>query len=71
MHDVPVMTCSTSEVWCVIGATRVIRAIFLLDTTNSGRYNGHILATFLKNLSDDETDYEFFQQDGATLPYGV
>jgi hypothetical protein len=58
----------TAEInWCITPSVQlVIRLIFCTHTLDSERYSGQILAPSSENLSDEEREYGFFQQYGAT-----
>lgn len=66
IHKVPVHDLKFG-VWCITSMTKIIRPISLLDTINSGRYIGQILAQYFENSEDEMRDYGFFQQDGTTV----
>ncbi|KAJ3663138.1 hypothetical protein Zmor_007447 [Zophobas morio] len=53
-------------VWVAISRRRIIGPIFFHDTVNADRYRTNILLPFFEQLHDDECQYGYFQQDGAT-----
>lgn len=53
-------------VWCAMSRTRIIGPIFFHDTINAQRYRTLILEPFLAQLNDNEIQFGYFQQDGAT-----
>jgi len=53
-------------VWCALSATRIIGTILFLDTINSEGYSRQAPTQFVFSLSDDENEYRFFQENGAT-----
>jgi inhibitor of nuclear factor kappa-B kinase subunit alpha len=60
LHDIKI------GVWCAVSARRIIGPIFYHETVNSDRYVRHILEPFFEQLTDDERQYGYFQQDNAT-----
>lgn len=49
-----------------ISRRRIVSPIFFNDTINSERYCSVILQPFIAQLSDQEQQIGYFQQDGAT-----
>lgn len=60
LHDLKV------GVWCAVSARRIIGPIFFHQTVNSERYIANIFNPFVAALTEEETTYGYFQQDGAT-----
>ena len=55
-------------VWMAVSRRRIIGPIFFDFTVNAERYRNNFLAEFVQQLHDDELQYGYFQQDGATAP---
>jgi hypothetical protein len=53
-------------VWCALSLRRITGPIFFHETVNSDRYVNNILSPFFNQLTDEETQYGYFQQDNAT-----
>jgi hypothetical protein len=53
-------------VWCAVSARWIIRPMSYHETVNSDRYVRNILEPFFEQLTDDERQYGYFQQDNAT-----
>lgn len=53
-------------VWCAISRRRIIGPIFFHDTINAERYRTLLLEPFIRQLDDNERQFGYFQQDGAT-----
>lgn len=53
-------------VWIAMSRRRIIGPIFFQDNINAANYREHILEPFIQQLHDDEIQYGYFQQDGAT-----
>ena len=53
-------------VWMAVSRRRIIGPIFFDFTVNAERYRNNFLAEFVQQLHDDELQYGYFQQDGAT-----
>ena len=45
---------------------RIVDSILFNNTVNSQVYVTELLQTFLAQLTEEEREYAFFQQDGAT-----
>jgi hypothetical protein len=60
LHDVKFGVC------CAVSARRIIGAIFYHGTANSDRCVRSTLEPFYEQLTDDERQYGYFQQDDAT-----
>lgn len=64
IHEVPLHD-QKIGVWCAVLASRVIGPIFFDTTVNTDVYLT-ILDDFAQQLTEEEREYCFFQQDGAT-----
>jgi hypothetical protein len=53
-------------VWIAVSRRRLIGPIFFHQTINAERYRELILNEFINQLDDEELQYGYFQQDGAT-----
>lgn len=53
-------------VWCAVSARRIIGPVFFEGRVNSDFYVRTMLRPFLNELTQEEKDYGYFQQDGAT-----
>ncbi|PNF43794.1 hypothetical protein B7P43_G09755 [Cryptotermes secundus] len=53
-------------VWCAVSPRRIIGPLFFHETLNSDRYINGILNPFFKQLSAEERQYEYFQEESAT-----
>jgi hypothetical protein len=53
-------------VWIAVSRRRLIGPIFFHQTINGERYRELILNEFINQLNDEELQYGYFQQDGAT-----
>ena len=53
-------------VWMAVSRRRIIGPIFFNFTVNAERYRNIFLTEFVQQLDDDELQYGYFQQDGAT-----
>jgi hypothetical protein len=53
-------------VWCAISPLQIIGPLFFHETTNSDCCINDILNTFFNQLTGDERQYRYFQQDNAT-----
>lgn len=53
-------------IWVGMSRRRLIGPIFFEDTVTAERYRNNIVDVFLNQLHDDELNYGYFQQDGAT-----
>lgn len=53
-------------IWIAMSRRRIIGPIFFNETINGERYRTIILQQFFEQLLDDEIQYGYFQQDGAT-----
>lgn len=53
-------------VWCAMSRKRIIGPVFFENTITADRYRTDILEPFIAQLTDDEIDYAWFQQDGAS-----
>lgn len=65
VHEVPLHDAKVG-VWCAVSGRRIIGPIFFYDTVNSERYVNNILQPFFDMLTEEEREYGYFQQDGAT-----
>ena len=52
--------------WVAISRRRIVGAIFFMNTINSERYCSDIIHAFIGQMTSDEINYSWFQQDGAT-----
>jgi hypothetical protein len=52
-------------VWCARSPRRIIGPIFFHETVNSDRYVNNILNPFFNQLTAEERQYGYFQQDNA------
>ena len=53
-------------VWVAISRRRIVGLIFLMNTINSARYCSDILHAFIGQMTSNEINCSWFQQDGAT-----
>ena len=53
-------------VWVAISRRRIVGSIFLMNTISSELYCSDILHAFIGQITSDEINYSWFQQDGAT-----
>ena len=53
-------------VWVAISRCRIVGPIFFMNTINSERYCSDILHAFIVQMTSDEINYSWFQQNGAT-----
>ena len=65
IQEIP-LHCEKVGVWVAISRRRIVGPIFFNDTVNSERYCSVILQPFIAQLSDQERQIGYFQQDGAT-----
>jgi hypothetical protein len=56
-------------VWCAVSPRRIIGPIFFHETVNSDRYVNDILNPFFNQLTAEERQYGYFQQDNATTAH--
>jgi hypothetical protein len=54
------------NVWCALSPRRITGPIFFHETVNSDRYVNDILNPFFNQLTAEEKQYVYFQQDNAT-----
>ena len=64
-HEKPLHSAKVG-VWCAISRSRIVGPIFFHDTINSERYCEQIIHPFTRQLTEQEIQTTFFQQDGAT-----
>ncbi|XP_076330740.1 uncharacterized protein LOC143236352 [Tachypleus tridentatus] len=62
LHETPLYYFKVG-VWVTISRRRIVGPIFFI---NSERYCSEILHTFIGQMTSDEINYSWFQQDGAT-----
>jgi hypothetical protein len=65
LHQVPLHS-EKVGVWCALNPRRIIGLIFFHKTVNSYRYVNDILNPFFNQLTSEERQYGYFQQDNAT-----
>jgi hypothetical protein len=53
-------------VWCAVSQREIICPIFFHETMNSGRYFNDTLNPFFNQMTEEERQYGYFQQDNAT-----
>ena len=53
-------------VWVAISRRKIFGLIFFMNTINSERYCWDILHAFIGQMTSDEINYSWFQQNGAT-----
>jgi hypothetical protein len=65
VHQILLLDIMTA-VWCAVSSRRIIGPILYYETVNSDRYVRNVLEPFFEQLTDDERQYGYFQQDNAT-----
>ena len=53
-------------IWCAMSRQRIIGPVFFENTITADRYITDILEPFIAQLTEDEIEYAWFQQDGAS-----
>jgi hypothetical protein len=53
-------------VWCAVNPRQIIGPLFFHETVNSDHYVNDILNPFFSQLTAEETQHGYFQQDNAT-----
>ena len=65
LHETPLHNKKVG-VLVAISRRRIVGPIFFMNTINSERYCWDILHAFIGQMTSDEINYSWFQQDGAT-----
>ena len=65
LHETPLHDKKVG-VWVAISRRRMVGPTFFMNTINSERYCSDILHAFIGQMTSDEINYSWFQQDGAT-----
>jgi hypothetical protein len=55
------------EVWCALNLLQIIGPLFFCQTMNSDHYVNDILNVFFTQLTAEERQYEYVEQDNATV----